>query len=82
MNKWLDLIEKLGLVLLTLGIVMFILLSTKLWASEQQIWFLRAGDYQSVIFISIGLFAFGWALKKLLVWEIHSALGPHRRHKK
>ena len=81
MHKWVDLAEKLGLVILSFGIVIFVLLYSKFWAADQQLWFLRAGDYQTVVAISIGVLALSWVLKKLLVWEVHSALRPKMRRR-
>ena len=82
MNRLLDLTIKLGLVFLTLGIVIYALLASKFWAAETQVWFLQAGDYQTVILISAGVIAFGWTLKQLLHWEIHATLFPKKRRKR
>lgn len=70
---------KLALVLFTFGIVIYALIASKFWASDTQLWFLLAGDYQTVIIISIGVFVFGWVLKQLLHWEIHAMLLKKRR---
>lgn len=82
MNRIFDLIEKLGLVFLTLGIVTFVLLASKFWAADTQLFFFLVGDYQAFILLSIGLLVFGYVMKKLLVWEIHSALGPKKRRRR
>ena len=82
MNRWLDLIERLGLVILTFGVVIYILLASKFWVSDFQFYFFKAGDYMTFIYISLGILVFSWVLKKLLVWEIHSALGPKRRRRR
>jgi len=82
MNRLLDLIEKVGLVILTLGIVIYVLLASKFWAADLQFFFFKVGDYQTFIFISIGLLVFTYVMKKLLVWEIHSALGLRRRKRR
>ncbi len=81
MNRIIDSSIRIGLVLLSIGIVAYVLIASKFWATDQQLWFLRAGDYQSVIFISIAIIAFGWLMKKLLLWEVHNSLGPKRRPK-
>ncbi len=79
MKRLVDLSIKLGLVLLAFGVVIYVLIASKFWASDTQLWFLLAGDYQTVIIISIGVIAFGWVMKKLLQWEVRSALLPKRR---
>ena len=82
MKRWLDLIERVGLVLLTFGVVIYILLASKFWALDFQLYFFRAGDWKSLIYLSIGLLVFSYVLKKLLSWEIHMALGPKRRRRR
>ncbi|AJF59589.1 MAG: hypothetical protein J4224_02350 [Candidatus Diapherotrites archaeon] len=79
MNRWLDAIIRIGLVVLTIGIVVYALIASKFWAFDQQLWFFRVGDYQTVIIISIGVIVFGLILKGFLHWEIHAALFPKRR---
>ena len=57
MNRIIDSAIRIGLVLLSIGIVIYVLIASKFFAADQQLWFLRAGDYQSVIFISIAVIA-------------------------
>lgn len=82
MNKWFDLIEKLALVTITLGIVAYLLLATKFWAADLQFYFFKAGDFGNFIIIGATIFVLSWILKKFLLWEIHSALGPKKRRRK
>lgn len=79
--KAIEFIERLALALFAMGLVAFILIRAKLWASDLQVWFFRIGDLQSFAFLSIGIFVFAKILERFLKWEINLLL-PHKRRRK
>lgn len=74
-------LEHLAIALFAMGLVAYILIQAKLWASNYSLWFLRLGDFQSFILLSIGVYLFAKILEKFLRWEIN-VLFPHRRRHK
>ena len=81
MDRALDLMWKISLVLLTFFIVVYVLIASKFIAGDIQREYILLGDVQTVIIITAGVFVLGLVLKKLLVWEIHTTLGGKRRKK-
>lgn len=79
--KAIQAIERIAIALFTIGLFVYVLISAKLWASNLQVWFFRAGNFQSLVILSIGIFAFAKLLEKFLQWEINLLL-PHKRKKK
>lgn len=74
-------LERIALAFFTIGLFIYVVIEAKLWASDLQLWFLRVGDLQSFLVLSIGIFLFAKLFEKFLKWEINLLL-PHRRHRK
>ncbi len=78
--KAIDFLERLAIIIFSIGLFAYIVISAKLWASEFQVWFFRIGDLQSFVILSIAIYIFAKALEKFLKWEVNYVF-PHRRRK-
>lgn len=78
MGKWLYLLEKILLVAFTVAVVVYILLVFNFWADDWRQFFLGSGNIEWFIYVSLFLFVLTYILRRLLKWEIRSALGRRR----
>ena len=73
-------LERLALALFSMGLIAYVLIEAKLWASDLQVFFLRVGDLKNLVILSIAILLFAKLLERFLRWEINFLL-PHRRRK-
>lgn len=81
-REWLDLMEKLFLVLVAIALVAYILLLLNFWATEWRGFFFSEGNLEMIVYISLFLFVLTYLFKRLLVWEVHMSLGKGRKRGK
>lgn len=71
MKEMLGLLEKLFILLLGLGIVVYVILAFNIWADPLKSFFTLTGNIENFIYISVFLFVLTYVLRKLLLWEVH-----------
>lgn len=79
MGRLLFTIEKLLYVLIGLGVVVWFLLKLNEATFGWKTYFLRLGDIQMVIFITVAALVLKVVFEKLLRWEVRQAFGLHER---
>jgi len=69
---WLDLAEKLLLVLLALGVVVWFLFRLEVWADYFRRYFLLTGDVTSLLYLFVGLLVLKKIFEWLLKWHVRA----------
>ena len=69
---WLDLAEKLLLVLLALGVVVWFLFRLEVWADYFRRYFLLTGDVTSLLYLFVGLLVLKTIFEWLLKWHVRA----------
>ncbi len=82
LRKWLDLAEKLFIVLVAVALVAYILMLLNFWAADWRTLFFSEGNLEMIIYISLFLFVLTYLFKRLLIWEVHLSLGKGKRRRK
>lgn len=74
-HRALGFLQKAFMVVLAFAVVAYILVSLDWWAADFRVWFLRTGNIEMLIYLSVFIIAITYVLKWFLKKEIRAQVG-------
>ena len=65
--------------LVTFGIVVYLLIASKIWSGDLNIYFIRTGRWGELIFVALVVYIISQVLERLLRWEFRLQTRGKRR---